>query len=345
MRSIVKALIIDEPGKARIVDRPLPTLGLADVLLRARRVGFCGSDLSTYRGANPLVDYPRIPGHEIAATIEEVGPEVPARWTPGRDVLVMPYTSCGGCSACRQSRFNCCRHNQTLGVQRDGGMSERIVVPWQKLIAADSLSLPELALVEPLTIGFHAVERGRVAAGQMVVVIGCGMIGLGAIAAAAERNARVIAVDIDAGKLAIAVRCGAAISIHSNAASVTERLHELTAGQGAEVVIEAAGQPSTFRAAVDYASYAGRVVYIGYSKPPVEYETKTFVLKELDILGARNALDADFVRVIDFLGGRRFPTSDVITHSVPLPRAGEALDQWSRHPEQFLKIQVDFDTN
>lgn len=339
----MKALIIDAPGKARLVDRSAPTLRPADVLLRVRRVGFCGSDLSTYRGANPLVAYPRIPGHEIAATIEQVGHDVPKTWSPGRSVLVVPYTSCGVCSACAQSRFNCCRDNQTLGVQREGGMAEQIAVPWEKLIAADSLSLRELALVEPLTIGFHAVDRGRVTAGETAVVLGCGAIGLGAIAGAARRGARVVAVDVDTGKLKIAKLCGAAETVDSQAESLPARLQQLTSGHGPDIIIEAVGQPSTFQAAVELASYAGRVVYIGYAKLPVEYETKQFVLKELDIRGSRNALPQDFNEVVAHLTEKRFPVDDVITHSVTLSEAAGALDDWNRHPNDFIKIQVDFD--
>lgn len=341
----MKALVVDEPGRVSVADRPSPSLGPSDVLLKVRRVGFCGSDLNTYRGTNPLVVYPRIPGHEIAATIEEAGDNVPTEWQEGVNVLVVPYTSCGACSACRQSRYNCCRNNHTLGVQRDGGMAEWLVVPWQKLIAADSLSLRELALVEPLTVGFHAVDRGRVEARETVVVIGCGAIGLGAIAGAARRNAHVIAVDMDSSKLRLAVLCGAATGIESYAgsASLLSRAFELTEGQGPDVVIEAVGHPTTYQAAVELASFAGRVVYIGYANAPVEYETKQFVLKELDILGSRNAAHEDFVQVIAHLIEKRIPVDEVITHSIPLSEAGAVLDQWSRAPEDFIKIQVNFD--
>jgi len=341
----LKALVIDQPGRAGVVDRPPPVPGPEDVLLRVRRVGLCGSDLNTYRGANPLVSYPRVPGHEISASIEEVGAGVPQEWRPGRDVLVIPYTSCGVCSACRRSRFNCCQDNQTLGVQRDGGLSEWLVTPWQKLFAADGLSLRELALVEPLTIGFHAVARGRVGERDTTVVFGCGAVGLGVIAGATRRGARVIAVDIDARKLEIAERCGAKELIHSQTESLPARVQELTAGLGPDVVVEAVGHPSTFRAAVELASFAGRVVYIGYAKAPVEYETKLFVIKELDILGSRNALPEDFAQVVAHLSEKHLPVDAVITHSVPLPEVGAVLEQWSSHPEDYVKILVDLDAS
>ena len=179
----MKTLLIDAPGQFSYGEKPAPTPALGEVLLRVRRLGFCGSDLSTFRGGNPLVTYPRIPGHEIAAVIEAVTAGVPAEFTLGQAVTLMPYTTCGKCSACRQKRFNACRHNQTLGVQQDGAFTDLITAKWEKLIPAKSLGLRELALVEPLAVGFHAVARGRVTATDIVLVFGCGMIGLGAIAA------------------------------------------------------------------------------------------------------------------------------------------------------------------
>ena len=204
----MRAFVIDEPRVTSVVDRPEPTLGANEVLLRVKCVGFCGSDLNTFRGLNPLVSYPRIPGHEVAGTIVEIGAESQALFQIGQEVLVMPYTACGKCTACRMDRTNCCQFNQTLGVQRDGAMAEYLVAPAEKLLAAPKLSMAELALVEPLTIGFHAVDRGRVTADDTVAVLGCGAIGLGAIAGAAARGARVIAVDIDDAKLGLAqMRC------------------------------------------------------------------------------------------------------------------------------------------
>ena len=243
----MKALLIDKPGSTRLIEKDLPTPGPKEVLLRTRVVGFCGSDLTTFRGLNPLVSYPRIPGHEIGATIEVVGSEVPATWQIGQDVLVLPYTACGACAACRQGRANCCQHNETLGVQRDGAMVEYFVAPHDKLLKSSKLSLRELALVEPLTVGFHSVARGRVGPDDTVAVFGCGAIGLGVIAGAAFRGARVIAIDVDDNKLELAQRCGATIGINSVKGSLHAQLQELTDGHGPEVIVEAVGLPQTFR--------------------------------------------------------------------------------------------------
>ncbi|KAA1261125.1 putative zinc-type alcohol dehydrogenase-like protein YjmD [Rubripirellula obstinata] len=337
----MKALQIDDPGSTSVVELDRPTPAPDEVLLKVQRVGLCGSDLSTFRGLNPLVSYPRIPGHEIGATIESIGSDVPDELRIGQNVLVLPYTACGTCAACRVGRTNCCQHNETLGVQRNGALSEFFTAPWQKLIASSTLSITELALVEPITVGFHAVARGRVLRDETVAVFGCGAIGLGVIAGAAARGAMVIAIDVDDSKLELGKKCGATIGINSQSESLHDRLRQLTDDRGPDVIVEAVGLPQTFRSAVDEVCFAGRVVYIGYAKAPVDYETKLFVMKEIDILGSRNALPEDFAAVIQLLESGKFPVDDVITATVPLASAPEILKRWSDKPGEFTKIHVD----
>jgi 2-desacetyl-2-hydroxyethyl bacteriochlorophyllide A dehydrogenase len=337
----LKTLVIDAPGKFSYGEKPQPTPQAGEVLLHVRRLGFCGTDLSTFRGANPLVTYPRVPGHEIAATIAAVTAGVPAHLKIGQEVTVMPYTACGQCTSCRSGRVNACRHNQTLGVQQEGAFTDFIVVPWQKVVTA-KLGLRELAFVEPLAVGFHAAARGRVTKDDTVLVFGCGMIGLGAIAAAGlHRGANVIAVDIADGKLALAKKAGATHVINSQSEPLTERIQALTKGDGANVVIEAVGAPATFQAAIEQVCFAGRVVYIGYAKAPVSYETKYFVMKEIDILGSRNSTIEDFRAVIALLESGRYPVAETITRTVPFAESGAALAAWSDHPGAITKIHVD----
>jgi L-galactonate 5-dehydrogenase len=337
----VKTLVIDAPGKFSYGEKPKPTPRAGEVLLRVRRLGFCGTDLSTFRGANPLVTYPRVPGHEIAAVIESVTPGVPAHLSAGLLVTVMPYTACGNCTSCRAGRVNACRKNQTLGVQQEGAFTDYIVVPWQKVVTA-RLGLRELALVEPLAVGFHAAARGRVTKDDTVLVFGCGMIGLGAIAAAGlHRGANVIAVDIEDSKLALAKKAGARHVINSKNESLAERVQALTNGDGPNVVIEAVGTPATFQAAIELVCFTGRVVYIGYAKAPVSYETKYFVMKELDILGSRNSTTEDFRAVIEMLEGNRYPVAETVSRTVPFEESGAALQAWSDNPGIVTKIHVE----
>jgi threonine dehydrogenase-like Zn-dependent dehydrogenase len=332
----MKALSVTGAGEARVLDIPEPVKQAGDLLLKVEMVGLCGSDLNSFRGRNPLVTYPRVLGHEIAATIAEGTAGLPA----GTRVCVSPYTSCGLCPSCRRGRENACRNNQTFGVQRDGAITERIVVPASKVYPSN-LPLMSLSLVEPLTVGFHAVARGRVTASDTVAVFGCGGIGLGAIAGAAFRGARTIAIDLDEEKLATAQLAGATDVIHSGKDDVRKRLRELTSGDGPDVVIEAIGLVETFQMAVEEVAFTGRVVYIGYAKEPVAYETRLFVQKELDILGSRNALPEDFRTVMSMLEAGRFPVEKAVSAVISMAEGPAYLERWSARPADFTKIMID----
>jgi 2-desacetyl-2-hydroxyethyl bacteriochlorophyllide A dehydrogenase len=335
----MKAVVVQEPGKAVLADIPEPPKGAGETLLQVRMIGLCGTDLNTYRGKNPLVTFPRVLGHEVAATILHAGSELSNGLREGAAVTLAPYTACGQCASCLRGRPNACSSNQTLGVQRDGALTERIAIPAEKLYGAQ-LTLKELCLVEPLTVGFHAARRGRVTERDTVAVFGCGGVGLGAISAAAFHGARVIAIDMDDAKLEIARKAGARELVHSSNEDLHLRLSKLTDGRGPDCIIEAIGLAQTFRASVEEVAFTGRVVYIGYAKEPVAYETSLFVQKELDILGSRNALPEDFREVIRMLEEGRFPVDDMISAVVPIEEAPEMLRQWSENPAAFTKIMV-----
>jgi threonine dehydrogenase-like Zn-dependent dehydrogenase len=337
----LKALVLKEPGQAEIRSVPEPVVTPSSLLLKVRMVGFCGSDLNSFRGRNPLVSFPRIPGHEVSASIVE-GSRLNPALAAGVDVTLSPYTSCGKCASCRRGRPNACQFNETLGVQRDGAATEYIVVPCERIYPA-KLTLKELCLVEPLTVGFHAVARGRVTAEDTVAVLGCGGVGLGAVAASGFRGARTIGVDMDDDKLHTARAAGATHSINTAREDLHQRLAELTDGRGPDVVIEAIGLPQTFRAAVEEVAFTGRVVYIGYAKEPVSYETRLFVQKELDISGSRNALPEDFRDVIRMLEEHRFPVEDAVSSIVTMNEAPQALAAWSENPSRVKKIMMCLD--
>ena len=331
----MKAVSLQRPGHAEVVDVPEPVRRPGELLLQVEMVGLCGTDLNSFRGRNPLVTFPRVIGHEISATVSEGSANVPA----GTRVTVSPYTSCGVCASCLSGKFNACRSNQTLGVQRDGAMTQWISVPEEKIYASP-LSLKELCIVEPLTVGVHAVSRSRVTSQDTVAVFGCGGVGLGSIAGAAFRGARTIAIDVDDAKLNTARAAGATDLIHSLNDNVHERLQEITDGHGPAVIIEAIGLPETFVGAVEEVAFAGRVVYIGYAKQPVTFDTKLFVQKELDVMGSRNALPEDFREVIAMLEAGRFPVDDAVSALVTMDEVPSILEKWSASPASFRKIMV-----
>ena len=340
----MRAFSITAPFQTGYLDIPEPELTPGSVLLAVKFVGLCGSDLNTFRGKNPLITLPRIPGHEISAVIEAKGPGVPDCWRVGQKVTVSPYTNCGVCPSCLAERPNCCQFNQTLGVQRDGALTKHIVVPWTKLFDADGMKQEEIALIEPLTVGGHAADRSGATEDSIAAVIGCGAVGLGAVLGLARKGVRkMIAVDVDPEKLALARKFGATDTIDSSKTDLHQALSDLTAGRGPNVVIEAVGLPQTFRAAVDEVAFAGCVTYIGYAKAPVEYETKLFVQKELDIRGSRNAMPCNFRRVIDFAARGLFPIGKTISRVYGFEQAGQALQDWHEAPAKVCRYLISLD--
>ncbi|MGN0854553.1 MAG: zinc-binding alcohol dehydrogenase family protein [Kiritimatiellia bacterium] len=337
----MKALSITGIRETAFIDRVTPAPAAGEVLLQVGYVGYCGSDLNTYRGLNPLVKLPRIPGHEISATIVEKAAGVPDAWRVGQTVTVSPYTNCGLCSSCLKGRPNCCRGNETLGVQRDGALANFITVPWQKLYDAEGVAPDLVELIEPLTVGGHAADRSGAMEDDVTAVFGCGAVGLGAVLGLARKNARrVIAIDVDDAKLALAREFGATDVVNSAKVDLHAALTDLSDGHGPGCIIEAVGLPATFRAAVDEVAFAGSVTYIGYAKAPVEYETKLFVQKELDIRGSRNANPENFRRVIDCARRGLFPIRKMLTRTYAFEAAGQALADWDAAPQQVCRLAV-----
>lgn len=339
----MKAIQITHQQELNIIDKPMPEAPAeGEVLLRLQYVGFCGSDINTFMGRNTMALNPVIPGHEVGAVIEAVGEGVPEGLKPGMTVTCNPYTNCGKCASCRNGRVNACQHNETLGVQRNGAMQEYIVLPWEKVIPAGLLTPKTCALVEPMSVGFHAVSRAQVTDIDVVLVIGCGMVGMGAIVRSATRGATVIAADIDDDKLVLAKQMGASYTINTTKDDVHSQLLSMTSGFGPDVVIEAVGSPVTYQLAVDEVCFTGRVICIGYAKSEVSFQTKYFVQKELDIRGSRNAMPSDFRAVIHYLERGTCPVDALITKVIRPEEALDTMHWWSDNPGKVFRILVDF---
>ena len=344
----MKAIQITHSQSLNIIEIDKPEApGAGEILLKLHYVGFCGSDINTFMGRNTMALDPVIPGHEIGAVIEAVGSDVPEGLKPGMVVTCNPYTNCGKCASCRNQRVNACQHNETLGVQRNGAMKEYIVMPWEKVIPAGLLTPKTCALVEPMSVGFHAVSRAQVTDIDVVMVIGCGMVGMGAVVRSTMRGATVIAADIDDDKLDLAKQMGASYTINTKKENVHQRLLEMTSGFGPDVVIEAVGSTPTYQMAVDEVAFTGRVVCIGYAKAEVSFQTKYFVQKELDIRGSRNAQPSDFRAVIHYLerqktGGGNAPIDQLITKVIHPEEALDTMSWWNENPGKVFRILVQF---
>lgn len=338
----MKAFYIDKPFESRFGSCPKPSVGADEIRVRIKKIGLCGSDLNTFRGKNPLVQYPRIPGHEIVAEIESIGNDVPtSMFSLNQLVTLNPYKNCGVCVACRKGRVNACRDNQTFGVQREGALAELVTVPWQKVLPTKLSDMNSIAVIEPLSVGFHAVRRAETTAHDVVAVFGCGVIGLGAIAGAKAQNAIVIAIDISDEKLNKAQNVGADHVINSSTTNLQDAVQAITNGDGVDVAIEAVGLAQTFVSAIEIAATTGRVVYIGYANQPVSYETKYFLMKELDIRGSRGAQEADFRNVIKYLEAGLYPVEETISHQFSFAESDKALQLWHENPADVSKILIE----
>ncbi len=339
----MKAIQISHNQEYNVIDieKPLkPSAG--EVLLKIHYVGFCGSDINTFMGRNTMALNPVIPGHEIGAVIDSVGEGVPDVLKPGMVVTCNPYTNCGNCASCRNGRANACQHNETLGVQRDGAMREYIIMPWNKIIPAINLTPKICTLIEPMSVGFHAVNRGLITDSDIVMVIGCGMVGLGAVIRSSLRGATVIAADVDDDKLLLAQQMGATYTINTKSENVHKRLMDITSEYGPDVIIEAVGSIPTYQMAINEVAFTGRVVCIGYAKSEVLLQTKCFVQKELDIRGSRNATPNDFFAVIHYLEQSTCPIEKFITKVIKPENGLQIMKWWSEQPGKVFRILVEF---
>ena len=340
----MKAIQIPGLQKIEVIDIPQPAAPAAgEVLIRLQYVGFCGSDLNTFLGRNGMAKENVIPGHEVGAVIEAVGAGVPDTLKPGMQVTVNPYTNCGHCASCRNGRVNACQHNETLGVQRDGAMRELMILPWQKIIPAEGLAPKTCALIEPMSVGFHAVDRAQVTDIDTVMVIGCGMVGLGAIVRAVLRGATVIATDLDDEKLSLAKRLGAQYTINTKTEDAHARLAELTAGLGPDVIVEAVGSVPTYQLAVNEVAFTGRIACIGYAKSDAELPTRLFVQKELDVRGSRNAMPSDFRAVIQYLQRGTCPVDELISRVIKPEESQATMEYWMQNPGKVFRILVEME--
>lgn len=336
----MKTVFINEAYKVSVIEVGQPIPLSDEVLLEIYYIGLCGSDLSSYKGMSPMVVYPVVPGHEVSAVIVGKGENVPINYSIGDKVTVNPYSSCGVCSACRVGRTNTCEFNQTLGVQRNGALKKYFTIHHSKLIKSDTLTEKEFALVEPLSVGYHAANRGSVSETDTVLIFGCGMIGIGAILASIRKGATVIAVDLDDKKLDLVKSFGVKHIINAKNTDVVKSVLEITNGEGANVCIEAVGAPATYTTAIETAAFAGRVVYIGYAKSDILFNTSLFVKKELTICGSRNA-QFEFRPVVQMLEDKEIDSNLLITKIYPMEQTEQALKDWYKNPSEFIKILID----
>ncbi|WP_206239889.1 zinc-binding alcohol dehydrogenase family protein [Novosphingobium terrae] len=312
----MKAIICEEPFKLAIEERPVPHAGPGEALVRICRVGLCGTDYHIFKGNQPFLAYPRVMGHELAGEIVEAPKE--SGLTPGDRVTINPYLPCGDCKACRLGKPNCCCAIRVLGVHMDGGMSEIIAVPLSAVIAVPGLALDQAAMVEFLAVGAHAVRRGMVRAGETVLVVGAGPIGVGVALFARIAGARVLLADTSAQRLAHARdRIGAAPTCLVGEHLAAD-LAEWTGGDFFDCVFDATGNSSAIEQGFNWVAHGGRYVLVSVVKDRIRFSDPEFHKREMMLIGSRNALREDFEQVIACMMDGSLPSADLHTHSFEL---------------------------
>jgi 2-desacetyl-2-hydroxyethyl bacteriochlorophyllide A dehydrogenase len=344
----MKALFCIRPGRLEYKEIDAPLAGPGQAVIKIRRVGICGTDLHAFEGTQPYFEYPRILGHELAGDLVDFD-KAPG-FIPGEAVTVIPYFNCGVCIACRRDRPNACTTLKVCGVHIDGGMREYLCVPSSFLVHGSGLSYDQLALVEPLAIGAHAVRRAGIQSDEFVLVIGAGPIGLGTMEMARIAGGQVIAMDINEGRLRFCreklqvlhtINPAAAASSDTTSGDVLAQLRHITRGDMPTVVIDATGSRKAINDGFQYMAHGGRYMLVGLQKGEVQFSHPEFHQREGTLMSSRNATREDFDKVMESMKKGMIDPASFINTRVPFEEAGPAFAGWLDPANGVIKAMVE----
>jgi 2-desacetyl-2-hydroxyethyl bacteriochlorophyllide A dehydrogenase len=342
----VKSVVLEAPGRIALRESPPPgPPGPHEALVAVRCVGVCGTDLHAFRGAQAFMRYPVVLGHELAVEVLELGPSPTAirdDIVPGARCAVVPYLADGSCPACRRGLSNCCATLRVLGVHVDGGMCDRLLVPRANLVRADDLSDTDLAMVEMLAVGAHAVRRGDLRSGERVLVIGAGPIGLATMLFAAARGAEVAAVDVARSRVDAARALGVARRTLAGEDLDDDALASLFDGRPADVVVDATGSAASMARATRCVAIGGRVVFVGHTRGGLEFDNPTLHGKELTLVFSRNATREDIDASIAALRAGTVAVDAWVTDRATADEAAERLPAWAGAAPPATKAVIDW---
>lgn len=340
----MKTVLITKPFEIAVTDTEKPAVKEGEALLKILYGGICGADVASYTGNQPFTTYPRIPGHEFSAEIVSI-PENDRGLKAGDIVTCNPYFNCGECYSCERGFVNCCTDNKTMGVQRDGSFCEYVAMPIERIYDGKGLSAQQLALVEPFTISYHALNRAKVKKGDKVLVVGAGPIGLFALISAVEKGAEVYVADILDGRLKKALDFGAKGVINSKENNIVEKAMEITGGNGFDVCVEACGSSVTFLNCIDCAAFAANIILIGNGKRETTFLHSILLKKELNVFGSRNSLKSDFMDVIDIIASGRVDVMKMVSDIYPMDKADDAFKALANNQGDLCKVLVNIGDN
>jgi len=339
----MRAIQLTEPKQFRVIDVPEPPApGPGEAVVRVYRVGVCGTDFSGYLGKMPFFSYPRIPGHELGVEVVAVGPGV-TNVKPGDRASVEPYINCQTCYSCTRGHTNCCEHHQTLGVHCDGGLRPRFLVPARKLHISRKLAYEQLALVETLAIGCHAVERAGIRPEESCLIIGAGPIGLSTLEFAKLTGAKVIVLDVNDQRLEFCRRVMGVAHTVKLSDRVEQDLRDVTDGHLPDAVIDATGASVSVYKGLGDITHGGRLVFVGITTDEVRFRHPVFHKPEGTLLCSRNALSADFARIIALIEDGRIDTGPWITHRSAFEELIDVFPSYTRPETGVIKAIIEVD--
>ncbi len=340
--SAIKALRLEGPKQASLVDVDMPEMRKGVALLKLKYAGVCGSDLKMYLGKMNNAVYPMISGHEFSAEIVEIGPNDKGL-EPGMTVTATPYFGCGECYSCRHGFLNCCENNRCMGVRIDGAFQQYITMPIEKICHGKGLDAKTLAIIEPFANSRHLIRRVGVNAGETFLIFGAGPIGSLAMVDAKRLGAEVYIADISQKRLEYAKALGADGTINFNNESLEDALKRVTGGDGFDVTIEAVGHPAVFQDCMKAVSYRGRMGMIGVTKESFEFNQEIISWKEFSIIGTRNSEREDFETLIDLISKGEIKNADKVVSDVyPFENAVEMFKELETKATEKLKVLVEF---
>lgn len=325
----MQALVCTEPGRLDVVQRPRPEDRAGHIRLRVEAIGICGTDYHIYDGNQPFLAYPRVMGHELAARALQDSAD--GRIASGDLVVVNPYITCGICHACRIGKPNCCEAIGVLGVHRDGGMCEEIVVPEANVYAATGLDATAAAMVEFLAIGAHGVRRSRLVAGSTALVVGAGPIGMGAALFAHVAGARVTLRDTSPDRVALAQGILPDVTCQTVAAAGPEAF---------DTVFDATGNINAMNAGLTLVAHGGSYVLLSVVKGDLSFPDPEFHKREATLIASRNALEEDFRHVMDCMARGLVPVEAIATHRTTLDGAATDLPKWAADRGTVMKALI-----
>lgn len=335
----MKTVYIEQPNQIEIRESDLPIVKDGEALLKIKYCGICGADVASYTGNQPFTTYPRIPGHEFSAEIVRI-PENEQGLKVGDIVTANPYFNCGHCYSCKRGLVNACTDNQTMGVQRDGSFCEYVAMPVERIYDGKGLDAKQLALIEPFSIGYHAVSRAEIKKGDKVLIVGSGPIGLFAMIAATLKGAECYVADLLDNRLELAMEYGAKGVINNKDEDLLEATKKITNGNGFDVCIEACGLSVTFLNCIDCAAFGANIILIGNGKKDTTFLHSIILKKELNIFGSRNSFAGDFKELIDIVADGKVDVMKMVSDIYPMDRADEAFKALSHNDGTLAKILI-----